>query len=154
VLLNIAFMLHWYLGLGSGPVWTAKCEVRGSNPGQGRNLVRAPPAPLANSDMMSTLTAHCQWENETVRERTGHPPSYAVAKKIKSLTLHTHGCLRSSLRDWSNSSSPLDHYVICSFLPLFIHSTNQSNKWFLTSYLVLLSTIFVIVAIVLMPYII
>src|SRR6218665_3452131 len=26
---------------------------------------------LANSAMMSTLTAHCQWEDETVRERTG-----------------------------------------------------------------------------------
>src|SRR6218665_2011048 len=34
-----------------------------------------------------------------LRERTVHPPSYAVAKKIKSLTLHTHGCLRASLRD-------------------------------------------------------
>src|SRR6218665_671137 len=32
--------------------------------------------PLANSVMMSTLTTHCQWEDETVRERTGHPPSY------------------------------------------------------------------------------
>ena len=52
-----------------------------------------------NSAMMSTLTAHCQWEDETVRERTGHPPSYAVAKKMKLLTLHTHGCPRSSLRD-------------------------------------------------------
>ena len=54
---------------------------------------------LANSDMMSTLTAHCQWEDETVREKTGHQPSYAVAKKMKSLTLQTHGCLRASLRD-------------------------------------------------------
>jgi len=49
--------------------------------------------------MMSTLTALCQWEDEMVRERTGHLPSYAVAKKKKSLTLHTHGCLRASLRD-------------------------------------------------------
>ena len=60
--------------------------------------------PLANSAMMSTLTAHCQWEDETARERTGHPPSYAVAKKMKSLTFHTHGCLRASLRDWSSST--------------------------------------------------
>ena len=37
--------------------------------------------PLADSAMMSTLTAHCQWEDETARERTGRPPSYAVAKK-------------------------------------------------------------------------
>ena len=33
------------------------------------------------------------------RERVGHPPSYAKAKKMKSLTLHTHDCFRSSLRD-------------------------------------------------------
>jgi len=51
----------------------------------------APPAPLANSSMMSTLTAHCQWKGETVRESSGHPTSYAVAKKMKSLTLHTCG---------------------------------------------------------------
>ena len=30
-------------------------------------------------------------------------PSYAEAKKMKSLTLHTHGCPRASLRDWSSS---------------------------------------------------
>jgi len=41
-------------------------------------------APLANSATMSTLTAHCQWEGETVRERTGHLPSYAEAKNMKS----------------------------------------------------------------------
>ena len=35
---------------------------------------------LANSAMMSTLTSVCQWE-ETVRERTGHPPSSTEAKK-------------------------------------------------------------------------
>ena len=28
--------------------------------------ISAPPAPLTNSAMMSTLTAHCQWEDETV----------------------------------------------------------------------------------------
>ena len=31
---------------------------------------------LANSSMMSMQTIHCQWVDETVRERTGHPPSY------------------------------------------------------------------------------
>jgi len=51
-----------------------------------------PPAPLANSAMMSTLTAHCQWEDETVRERTGHPPAFAEAKKCSLLTLHTRVC--------------------------------------------------------------
>jgi len=49
--------------------------------------------------MMSALTVHYQLEDETVRERIDHPPSYAEAKKMKSLTLHTHGCLRASFRD-------------------------------------------------------
>src|SRR6218665_3716164 len=44
-------------------------------------------------------------ENETVRERTGHPLSCAEAKKMKSLTFHIHGCPRVSLRDCSSSSS-------------------------------------------------
>src|SRR6218665_2309519 len=51
---------------------------------------------LINSDMMSKLTICCQWENETVRERTGHPPSYAEAKNMMSLTICTHGCLRAT----------------------------------------------------------
>ena len=54
--------------------------------------------------MMSTLTVHCQWEDEMVRERTGHLPSYAEAKKMRSLTLHTDGCPRASLRECSSSS--------------------------------------------------
>jgi len=29
--------------------------------------ISVPPAPLANSAMMSTLTVHCHWEDETVR---------------------------------------------------------------------------------------
>src|SRR6218665_3960281 len=60
------------------------------------------PAPVANSAMMSTLTAHCQWVDNTLRERIGHPPSYAEAKKMKSLTLHTHSCPWASLRDYSS----------------------------------------------------
>jgi len=48
--------------------------------------------------MMSALTVHCQWEDETVRERTGHMPSYAKAKKMKLLTLHTHGCTKGWLK--------------------------------------------------------
>ena len=31
--------------------------------------------------------------------KTGHLLSYAEAKKMKSLTLHTHGCHRASLSD-------------------------------------------------------
>src|SRR6218665_1535426 len=59
--------------------------------------ISVPPWPIANSAMMSTLTVHCQWEDEMVRERTGHPSSYAEATKMKSLTLHTHGCLWARL---------------------------------------------------------
>ena len=50
----------------------------------------------------STLTIHCK------RERTCHPSSYALAKKMKSLTLQTHGCPRASLRDCNSySCSPV-----------------------------------------------
>jgi|SRR6218665_2935982 len=52
--------------------------------------------PCANSAVMNTLTAHCQWYGEMVRERIDHPPSCAESKKMKSLTLHTHGCPRVS----------------------------------------------------------
>ena len=31
--------------------------------------IPAPSVPLANSALMSTLTVHCRWEDETVRER-------------------------------------------------------------------------------------
>ena len=58
-------------------------------------------------------TAHCQWEDETVRERTGHPPSYAEAKKMKSLTLHTRGCPKDSLRDCWSSSMMYNHCNWC-----------------------------------------
>src|SRR6218665_3721130 len=54
--------------------------------------------------MMSTLIVHCVWEDETARERTGHPASYTEAKIMKLLALHTHGCPRN-LRDCSYSSS-------------------------------------------------
>jgi len=33
--------------------------------------------------MVSTLTARFQWEDKVARERTGHPPSYIEAKKMK-----------------------------------------------------------------------
>ena len=45
-------------------------------------------APLANLAMMSTLTVYCRWEDETARERTGHPSSYANAERMRLLTLH------------------------------------------------------------------
>jgi len=49
---------------------------------------------LANLTKMSTLIVHHQWEDEMVLERTGRHPTYAQAKKMKSLILHTLGCLR------------------------------------------------------------
>jgi len=64
--------------------------------------VSAPPVPLANLATMITLTSHCHWEDETARERTGHPTSYAKAKKMKSLTLHKHVRSRATLRDCSS----------------------------------------------------
>ena len=70
--------------------------------------------PLANAAMMSILTAHCPWEDETVRGRIGYSPSYAEAKKMKSLTLHTHDCSRASLRDCFSASSSEVHH---SFIP-------------------------------------
>jgi len=47
--------------------------------------------------MMSTLTTHCRQEDEKARERNGHPFLFADARKMKSLTLHTHGCIIYSL---------------------------------------------------------
>ena len=58
------------------------------------------PSDLTNSAMMSTLIVHCQWEDETVGKRTGHPPS-CRGYEMKSLTVHTNGCPRASLRDCS-----------------------------------------------------
>ena len=43
-------------------------------------------SPLANSAMLSTLTARCQSEDETVKERTGRPPSYGE-KLLRSRVL-------------------------------------------------------------------
>jgi len=48
--------------------------------------------------MMSTLTAHYQWEDEMVRKRTGHPPSYAKAKKMKSPNTSYPGWLKGWLK--------------------------------------------------------
>src|SRR6218665_2246229 len=55
----------------------------GQSKGQGSNSNRAeiwveisaPPATLANSAMMNTLTIHCRWKDETT-ERTSHTPTY------------------------------------------------------------------------------
>ena len=54
--------------------------------------ISAPPAPPNQFSYDEYADHTIQWEDQTVRERTGHPPSYAEAKKMKSLTLHTHCC--------------------------------------------------------------
>src|SRR6218665_16018 len=82
---------------GSGVQIPARVEIGFEIP--------ALPVHLANSAVVSTLTVHCLWGDETVRKRTGHPPSYAEAKKMKLLTLHAHGCPMTSLRDCSSFSS-------------------------------------------------
>ena len=58
---------------------------------------------IANSaTMMNMLTVHCQWDDEMGRERTGYQHTYAEAKNMKSLALHTCGCPRASLSDCSS----------------------------------------------------
>src|SRR6218665_2491054 len=96
-------------GHGSLVVIVLDCRSRGSGfksqPGQkfgSRYLFHL--HPLANSAMMSTLTIHCQWEDEMGRERFDHPPSYAEAKKMKSLTLRIHDCPTANLKDCFSSS--------------------------------------------------
>src|SRR6218665_2492372 len=67
-------------------------RVLSIQPHQIRNLVNdscSTCTPKPTQDIMSAPTIHCKWEDETVRERIGHP-SDAEAKKMASLTLHTH----------------------------------------------------------------
>src|SRR6218665_2715088 len=68
------------------------CQSRGCGfkPWQGekfrcRFLLRL--RPLANSAMMSTMTARGQWEDETVRERTCHRPHMMRPRKESACTL-------------------------------------------------------------------
>jgi|SRR6218665_1156851 len=80
--------------------WTAYQEVHGSNPGLGRNseiwfeisAVPAPPGQLCYDEY--TVSGKMRW----LWERIGNPFTYAEAKKMKSLMLHSHGCPRASLR--------------------------------------------------------
>src|SRR6218665_2734182 len=67
--------------------------------------------------MMSTSTTRCAWEDEMARKRTFHLPSYAEAKKMKSLTLCTHG-----LRDCFSSYSLRPVASRC--LELFVRHTS------------------------------
>src|SRR6218665_2479932 len=75
----------------------------------------------------------CQWEDKMVRERTGHPPSYAVATKMKPPTLPTHSCCpRASLRDCSSSYGWVCGRGVCTLRYGII-------QWFLAMLPVMLS---------------
>lgn len=66
-------------------------------PSQVRDLVRvvgSSAVPLANSNVMSALIVHCQWEDGAASERTGNQPHNAEAKKTESLIFHIHGCFK------------------------------------------------------------
>ena len=104
---------------------TANGEVEGSNPGQGRNL-----HPVASSAMLSAPTVHRRWEDETLRERTGHPPTYAKAKRMKSLTLHTHSCHTASLKDCSSFSSDSDTQYMSIVIKFSLTEVEQLNGLF------------------------
>src|SRR6218665_3178057 len=54
--------------------------------------ISASSAPLANSAIMSTLAVHCQWEDVTVREKTGSLSSYAEAKKNIYIYIYIYIC--------------------------------------------------------------
>ena len=79
---------------------TANWEVQGSDPGQGRNLDWDLYSTYAPSQLSYKRYWSTKAEDKMARVRTGHRPFCAKAKKMKSLTLHTHGCYRASLRDW------------------------------------------------------
>src|SRR6218665_2538365 len=42
--------------------------------------------------VMSTLTVHCQWEDETVRERTGQPHHVPMLSKCSTSTSYPWFC--------------------------------------------------------------
>ena len=71
------------LGFGVSSIERAEVQI----PTIEINLeVFAPPMPTRQLGYESTQTVECECEDETTRERPGHPPSYAKAKKMQSLT--------------------------------------------------------------------
>lgn len=70
--------------------------------------------PFANSAITIKLSVPCRWEDESARERIGHPSSYSEAKKVKSRPFHAHGCLGSSWRGCTSADQVYDAYVQCS----------------------------------------
>src|SRR6218665_1512649 len=100
--------------------WTANQEVPGSNPGQGRMWIVISAPSASPSQLSFPLTLLCSYEIETARKRTGHLASYVDVKKIKSLTIHTHGCPRAT------STPPLPFPP--SFLLLIKEKTRHLNR--------------------------
>ena len=80
--------------------------------------------PLCKWAIMSTLTVHCWREDETARERTLHPPAYAEAKKLKPLTLHTHGCLSGG-----NLRGLVYFFSLYIKSGVFLRQLLSSSKW-------------------------
>src|SRR5688572_2654159 len=72
---------------------------------------------IVNSAIMSTLTVHCGWYDETARYTTDHQASYTEVKKMKSLTFHTYGCAKFSLgccfllRSYDTRPSPHSSFI-------------------------------------------
>src|SRR6218665_4096572 len=65
-----------------------------------------------------------------MRERTGHPPSYAKAKKMKSLMLLTLGCQRPGLRDcFSFYGCVCVSLVMCMILSLMTFTLCLSSTY-------------------------
>jgi|SRR6218665_841570 len=64
--------------------------------------------------VMSTLTIHCQWEDETMREKTGHPD--AEAKKMK----FTYG---------ANPNLPTSVHLNLTLPPLCVDVINRYAPW-------------------------
>ena len=93
--------------------WNFYHHVR-SHPCKGRNLV-IDFLHLHHSHHSYNEDADCTHhrEDKTARERTSNLLANAEAKKMKSLALHTHICLKTSFRDYSSS------IMRTSFLYLF-----------------------------------
>ena len=73
----------------------------------------------ASSTTMSMLTVLCQWEDDTVRERTVNLPRYSKAKKMKPLT-------RASIFNMVKMAIPVCG-LLCAF-DVYI-SWNDSFSW-------------------------
>jgi len=67
---------------------------------------------------MTTLAAHRMWEDGKVIEMTTHMPSYAKAKEMRSIALHTF-ILHSGFNTDYGSSEPLKTLVMLCYVMLY-----------------------------------